>query len=169
MERVRIDSLEVNLKSAFRNLKSAILLGAMLLVFNFPIEAQQAKKNAEIGFLHPGLSAPHLEGVRQGLRELGYAEGKNITIEYRFAEGKLERLPDLAAELVRLKVDVIVAAGGTPAILAAKNATSAIPIVFPTVSDPVALGLSPASPGREETSRGSRSGFLSLVEKGLSS
>jgi putative tryptophan/tyrosine transport system substrate-binding protein len=153
MERVRIDSLEVNLKSAFRNLKSAILLGAMLLVFRFPVEAQQAKKNAEIGFLHPGLSEgasnPQLEGLRQGLRELGYAEGKNITIEYRFAEGKLERLPDLAAELVRLKVDVIVAAGGTPAILAAKNATSAIPIVFPTVSDPVALGIvaSLARPG----------------------
>jgi hypothetical protein len=80
MERVRIDSLEVNLKSAFRNLKSAILLGAMLLVFRFPVEAQQAKKNAEIGFLHPGLSEgasnPQLEGLRQGLRELGYAEGK---------------------------------------------------------------------------------------------
>ena len=68
-------------------------------------------------------------------------EGKNIVIEYRFAEGKLEWLPDLAVELVSLKVDVIVAAGGTPAILAAKNATSAVPIVFPAVSDPVALGI----------------------------
>ena len=68
-------------------------------------------------------------------------EGKNITIEYRFDEGNLARLPTFAAELVRLKVDVIVAAGGTPTILAAKNATSTIPIIFPTVGDPVAQGI----------------------------
>jgi putative tryptophan/tyrosine transport system substrate-binding protein len=95
---------------------TVLTLCVVLLTFSFPVEAQQAKKIAQIGFLHPGLSDgapnPQLEGLRQGLRELGYVEGKNITIEYRFAEGKLERLPDLAVELVRLKVDVIVAAGG---------------------------------------------------------
>jgi putative tryptophan/tyrosine transport system substrate-binding protein len=128
-------------------------LGTLLLAFNFPVTGQQAKKIPQIGFLHPGLperaSDLQLEGFRQGLRVLGYIEGKNIAVQYRFAEGKLDRLPDLAAELVRLKVEVIVAAGGTPAILAAKNATSAIPIVFPAVSDPVALGIvaSLARPG----------------------
>jgi putative tryptophan/tyrosine transport system substrate-binding protein len=125
----------------------------LLFALSMPVMAQQAKKIPQIGFLHPGLperaSDPQLEGFRQGLRVLGYAEGQNIAIEYRFAEGKLDRLPDLATELVRLKVDIIVAAGGTPAILAAKNATGAIPIVFPAVSDPVALGIvaSLARPG----------------------
>ena len=127
-------------------------VATFILVSSYLVDAQQAKKNALIGILHPGVSAvsaPQLDGFRQGLRELGYAEGKNIAIEYRFAEGKLDRLPDLAAELVRLKINVIVAAGGTPAILAAKNATGAIPIVFPAVSDPVALGIvaSLARPG----------------------
>jgi len=125
----------------------------MLLALSFPAAAQQAGKVPRIGFLTLG-SGPTSptsvkEGFRQGLRELGYAEAKNIAIEYRSAEAKLDRLPDLAAELVRLKVDVIVAAGGTPAILAAKNATSTIPIVFPTVGDPVAQGFvaSLARPG----------------------
>jgi len=122
----------------------------LLISFNLA-QAQQPKKTPLIGVLYTGsgISAAQVDGFRHGLRDLGYAEGKNITIEYRLAEGKLERLPDLAAELVRLKVDVIVAAGGTPAILAAKNATSAIPIVFPTVGDTVALGIvaSLARPG----------------------
>ena len=128
-------------------------LWVMLFALCQSAAAQQPKKIAQIGFLYPGLSPgtsyAQLEGLRQGLRELGYVEGKNITIEYRFAEGKLDRLPDLAAELVRLKVDVIVAAGGTPGILAAKNATRTIPIVFPNVGDPVALGFvdSLARPG----------------------
>jgi putative ABC transport system substrate-binding protein len=131
---------------------SSILVAALLLTVAVIAEAQQPKKIPRIGVLYTGLSgipAAPLEGFRQGLRELGYAEEKNITIDYRFAEGKLDRLPDLAVELVRLKVDVIVAAGGTPAILAAKNATSTIPVVFPTVGDPVALGIvdSLARPG----------------------
>ncbi len=120
-----------------------------LTVCGARVQAQQAKKIAQIGVLSSGASAPILEGFRRGLLELGYTEGKNIAIEYRFAEGKVDRLPGLAAELVRLNVDVIVTAGGTPAILAAKNATSTIPIVFPTAGDPVALGVvaSLARPG----------------------
>jgi len=90
-----------------------------------------------------------MEAFRHGLRELGYVEGKTIIIEERSADEKYDRLPSLAAELVRLKVDVIVADGGTPTIMAAKNATRTIPIVFPTVGDPVAQGLvnSLARPG----------------------
>ena len=127
-----------------------LALGAMLMAFNFLVEAQQPVKVHKIGWLSPGSAASgNIESFLREFRKLGYVEGKNITIEYRFAQGKLERLPDLAAELVRLKVDVIVAAGGTPAILAAKNATNTIPIVFPAVSDPVALGIvaSLARPG----------------------
>jgi putative ABC transport system substrate-binding protein len=115
--------------------------------------AQQAAKVPRIGYLHPNLAAsPHLEAFRQGLRDFGYVEGRNVVIEYRDAEGKFERLPALAAELVALKVDVIVASG-TLAALAAKHATSSIPIVFPTVGDPVTDGLviSLARPGGNVT------------------
>src|SRR5262247_2546538 len=139
-------------------MKAKILVYALpaLLAAIHLAEAQQAGKLPQIGVLYPGFSGvsdPPVAGFRQGLRELGYAEGKSIAIEYRDAEGKLDRLPDLASELVRLKVDVIVAAGGTPAILAAKNATSTIPIVFPTVGDPVAQGIvaSLARPGGHVT------------------
>jgi putative ABC transport system substrate-binding protein len=97
-----------------------------------------------IGFLVPSstpLFKGFLEAFTQGLRELGYVEGKNFVIEQRSAEGENSRLPALAAELVALKVAVIVAAGGTPSILVAKNATKTIPIVFPTSGDPVVQGL----------------------------
>ena len=110
----------------------------------------QAGKLPRIGYLttRPEAMQSYVEAFRQGLRELGYVEGRNIAIEYRSAEGKLDRLPDLAAELVRLKVDIIVAAA-TPAILAAKNATSTIPIVMAPAADPVGTGLitSLARPG----------------------
>jgi putative ABC transport system substrate-binding protein len=113
-------------------------------------EAQQAAKIARIGYLALNLAAsPHLtEAFRQGLLDLGYVEGRNLVIEIRDAEGKPERFPALAAELVALKVDVIVA-GATPATLAAKQATKTIPIVFASVADPVASGLvtSLARPG----------------------
>src|SRR5215468_8561305 len=104
--------------------------------------AQQADKIARIGWLGQNL-APNpqaREAFRQGLRDLGYVEGRNLLIEYRDAEGNNERLPALAAELVALKVDVIVVPT-TPAALAAKQATRTIPIVFTNVADPVGNGL----------------------------
>jgi ABC-type uncharacterized transport system substrate-binding protein len=127
------------------------LLAVFLLATPLAAEAQAPGKIPRIGFLSgrsPTDSPQLLEAFRQGLRELGYVEGKTIAIEYRFAEGRPERLPALAAELVRLKVDVIVTAA-PPAPLVAKQATSTIPIVFPVAGDPVAEGLvaSLARPG----------------------
>src|SRR5262252_183752 len=116
--------------------------------------AQQPGKLFRIGFLGsggPADHAPRVDAFRQGLRDLGYVEGRTATIEYRLAEGKMERLPALAAELVALKVDVIVASG-TPTALAAKNATTTIPIVFATSGDPVGtLVASIARPGGNVT------------------
>ncbi len=119
--------------------------------------AQQPKKVPRIGYLssfdRSGESA-RAEAIRQALRELGYIEGQNISSEYRYAEGKRDRFPELAAELVRLKVDVIVAAGGTRLVLAAKNATKTIPIVMVgSPDDPVEAGLveSLAHPGGNVT------------------
>jgi putative ABC transport system substrate-binding protein len=129
-----------------------LLLTSFLLVIVSIGEAQQpAGKVPQIGFLTTGsqvTDAPRIEAFRQGLRELGYVEGKNINIEYQYAEGGSERLPQLAEELVRRKVDVIVAPG-TPAVRAAKQATTTIPIIFPGVADPVAFGFvaSLARPG----------------------
>ena len=118
-------------------------------------EAQQAEKVYRIGYLGPSSATAvsrFTEAFRQGLRELGWVEGQNIVIEYRFAEGQYDRLPDLAAELARLKVDVIVAIP-TPAAVAAKNATATIPIVMTNVGDPVGLRLiaSLAGPGGNVT------------------
>jgi putative ABC transport system substrate-binding protein len=106
-------------------------------------EAQQAKKVLRIGYLTSNTSSaelPRLDAFRQALRDLGHVEGENIAIEYRHAEGKFDRLPGLAAELVGLKVDVLVGVT-TNAVQAAKNATRTIPIVFIGVSDPVAAEL----------------------------
>ncbi len=124
---------------------------SMLLALPFPARAQQPTKIPRIGYLAgASLSAipARIEAFRQGLRELGYVEGKNIVIEWRSAEGKLDRLPDLAAELVRLKVDIIVS-GGPAATRPAREATSTIPIVMTQDSDPVGTGFvaSLARPG----------------------
>ncbi len=129
--------------------------GAVLLAAPLAAEAQQAAKVARIGYLSTNLAAnPHLhEAFLQGLRDLGYVEGRNVVIEYRDAEGKPERLPALAAELVALKVDVIVVAEAHHAALAAKQATRTIPIVFAAAADPVESGLvtSLARPGGNVT------------------
>jgi putative ABC transport system substrate-binding protein len=136
--------------------RRAFLAGsAALLAAPLAGEAQQAGKVARIGVLVAPSAAsfsPRIEVFRKGLREHGYVEGKNIAFEYRYAEGKLDRLPDLAAELVALKVDVIVTASD-PAVRAAQKATSTIPIVFAAVSDPVGNNLveSLARPGRNIT------------------
>ena len=126
-------------------------LAVFLLAAPLAAEAQAPAKVPRIGFLSVRSLADNthlLEAFRQGLRELGYVEGQNVAIEYRYAEERPERLPALAAELVRLKVDVIVT-GGAPAPEAAKQATSTIPIVFAVAGDPVAVGLvaSLARPG----------------------
>ncbi len=127
------------------------LLTTMLLTAAAPATAQQATKVPRIGYVttvSPSTISDRVEAFRQGLRELGYVEGKNIVIELRFGEGKPDRLPALAAELVRLKVDVIVTTGPT-VTRAAKEATSTIPIVMSTDPDPVANGFvaSLARPG----------------------
>ncbi len=125
-----------------------LLLGA--LTASRGVRAQQ-KAMPVIGYLSgasPGPSAPTLAAFRQGLSESGYVEGQNVAIEYHWAEGRYDRLPALAADLVDHKVDVIATTGG-PSVLAAKSATSTIPIVFSSGADPVAIGLvaSLARPG----------------------
>ena len=132
----------------------AVVLIWVLVFAPLPAEAQQAAKVARIGYMSHNLADwPHThEAFRRGLRELGYVEGRNLVIEYRDAEGRLERLPALAAELVALKVDVIVAPN-TVAALAAKQVTGTVPIVFAVATDPVASGLaaSLARPGGNVT------------------
>jgi putative ABC transport system substrate-binding protein len=129
-----------------------LALGAVLLALSFPAEAQQPKKVPRIGILRPTSPPDPLIPFLQGLRDLGYVEGKNIHIEYRYAEGKLDRLPELAAELVGLKVDVIVVAAN-PSVEAAKKATRTIPIVMALGTEPVESGLiaSLARPGGNVT------------------
>ena len=135
---------------------SSILFILILLAVGVIADAQQPKKVPLIGYLsplEPANESTRSEGVRLALRQLGYIEGQNIATEYRYAEGKLDRLPDLAAELVRLKVDIIVAAG-TQGVRAAKNATTTIPIIMGgTGIDPVEAGLveSLARPGGNVT------------------
>jgi putative ABC transport system substrate-binding protein len=131
-------------------------LGGMLLTLCLPALAQQAKKIPRVGYLATGADpsgrSPFVEAFRQGLRDLGYIEGKNILVEYRYAEGKLNRVPTLVAELVQLNVDVLVL-GALSAIRAAKQATSTTPIVMMLSADPVATGIfhSLARPGGNVT------------------
>jgi putative tryptophan/tyrosine transport system substrate-binding protein len=126
-------------------------LSALLFTLSFPADAQQPKKLHRIGFLSTPSSSfisARIEAFRQGLRELGYVEGKNIVIEYRHAEGQVDRLPALAAELVRLKLDAIVTSGPQP-VRPMREATATIPIVFAFDDDPVGSGFvaSLARPG----------------------
>ena len=140
-----------------------------LLAAPLAAEAQPEGKVWRIGMLWFGSSIEELpvrvrfDAFQQGLREQGYMEGRNVAFEHRYARGKYERLPDLAAELVRLKVDVIVTPGNPPATLAAKQSTSTIPVVFMSAADPVASGFvaSLARPG------GNITGGTSLVGPGL--
>jgi putative ABC transport system substrate-binding protein len=136
---------------------TVLTLCAMLFALCFSAETQQPKKVPRIGFLFntsPADLASRIDVFRQGLQELGYVEGKTILFEFRFAEGIFDRLPDLAAELVRLNVDIIVVAGGRPTA-AAKKATSTIPIVVGSAGDLLRAGLvaSLAKPGGNITGR----------------
>jgi putative tryptophan/tyrosine transport system substrate-binding protein len=138
-------------------------LCALLLALCFPAEAQQSGKIPRVGVLFiGGRNQPHLESFKQGLKERGYTEGKNILLDYRYAEGNVDRLPSLAAELVQLKVDVIVTTSGNSA-RAATRVTRTIPIVLTTGADPVKSGLaeSLAKPGGNVTG-------LSVIEEDLS-
>jgi putative tryptophan/tyrosine transport system substrate-binding protein len=136
---------------------TVLTLCAMLSALCLPACAQQPKKVSRLGYLSPfdpARESARAEGIRLALRERGYIEGQNIATEYRYAEGKLDRAPERATELVRLKVDLIVVAGGDPWIRAAKNATKTIPIVIGGGgSDPVEAGLveSLARPGGNVT------------------
>ena len=130
----------------------SLLLGALLFALCSSANAQQSAKTPRIGFVSaagdPNNPGPHVEAFRQGLRDLGYIEGKNILLELRYHEGSPERVSSLVAELVQLKVDVLVL-GPQPAIRAAKQATKSVPIVIVTTQNPVAAGFveSLARPG----------------------
>jgi putative tryptophan/tyrosine transport system substrate-binding protein len=139
----------------------AVVLALSLLVAPLAVAGQPTGKVPRVGWLVTGSPTTHgisLEAFREGLRSLGYLEGRNIHIEYRWAEGNVDRLPELAAELVRLNVDVILAGGGT-GVLAAKNATRTIPIVMAGVGEPVESGFvtSLARPGGNITGFGTLS------------
>ena len=135
----------------------SLALSTLLLVPCLEAEAQQPKKVTRIGYLSsqdPAYESARAEGIRLALRDLGYIEGQNIAIDYRYSEGKTDRAPELAAELVRLKVDILVVAAGIHWIRAAKDATKTIPVVMAGVgNDPVEAGLieSLARPGGNVT------------------
>jgi putative ABC transport system substrate-binding protein len=154
-----LDSLSGNLKSEIQNRKwlGIVAIGVTFAMFGAVAEAQQPKKVYRIGYLSssdPAADSSRSEAIRLALHERGYIEGQNIATDYRYAEGKRDRLPELAAELVRLKVDIILAASGDLLIRTAMKATKTIPIVMVVgASDPVAAGLidSLARPGGNVT------------------
>ena len=154
MQRVRVRRGPMIVRSAV-----ASLLALSLLAISPVADAQPAEKVSRIGYVSigsapgtPGIYTRPLEAFRQQLRELGWIEGRNLAIEYRFADGRVDRLPGLVDEVIRLKVDLIVA-GPTPAALAAKKATATIPIVGISLTEPVAAGIvaSLARPGGNVT------------------
>ena len=160
-----IDAAQNKLCRGIQNLKWVGVVAAVVAftTSGAVAQAQQSKKVARIGILFiGGRDQPHLEAFKQGLRERGYIEGKNIVLDYRYAEGDVDRLTSLATELVQLKVDVIVTTSGNSA-RAATQATKTIPIVLTTGADPVKSGLaeSLAKPGRNITG-------LSIIEEDLS-
>ena len=142
-----------------------LALCALLFALGVSAQAQQPKKVPRIGYLSaqdPASESARTEAIKLALRERGYIEGQNIAIEYRYSEGKVDRAPELAAELVHLKMDLIVAAGGDPWIRAAKNATKTIPIVMVgSGTDPVEAGFveSLARPG------GNVTGLTNLIQR----
>ena len=140
----------------------AVFIFTLILAAVHTTEAQQPGKISRVGFLSTGLVDSNIAAFQDGLRELGYIEGQNIFIEYRYAKGNYDQLPGLVAELLRLNLDVLFAPS-TPAALAAKNATQTIPIVFASVSDPIANGLvsSLARPGGNVTGPSQMSADLS--------
>jgi putative ABC transport system substrate-binding protein len=145
-------------RSAARRLKWSALIAIVFgcTVVSLPVYSQQSKRTWRLGYLTPNSAAaerPRLVTFLQGLRERGYVEGQNLIIEYRFTDGKFDRLPELAAELLRLKVDVLVA-NSTNAAVAAKNATKTTPIFFMGVSDPIAAGLIDSLPRPGGTATG---------------
>jgi putative ABC transport system substrate-binding protein len=138
----------------------SLALGALLFALWLPAEAQQPTKIPRIGYVIGSGPGPLVDAFRQGLRDFGYIEGKNILVEYRYAEGKTDRIANLVAELVQLPVDVLVSPTGR-AILAAKQMTKTVPIVMVSINDPVATGLvdSLARPG------GNITGLSTLVRE----
>ena len=156
-----------------------LALCSLLLALSFSAQAQQERKIPRIGFVSgigdPNTPGLQVEAFRRGLRELGYIEGKNILIEYRYVEGKVDRIPNLVTELMQLKVDVFLS-GHPVAIRAAKESTKSIPIVIVALGDPVAEGLidSLSRPGGNITGlsrltkdlRGKRLELLKEVEIG---